>query len=175
MCAKSTCVDITGQRFGKLTAIERSGIQCGHATWLCKCECGNTIVASGNNLRRGITKSCHQGKCRENSGGGFKAKHGDAHSRLYNVWSGMKARCYNKNSLAYKNYGGRGIRICNEWLNDYAAFQKWALANGYDDQAPHGECTIDRINVNGDYEPSNCRFVSMAVQARNKRHSLERA
>lgn len=89
--------------------------------------------------------------------------------RLYNVWNSMKSRCYNPNVASYKNYGGRGIEVCDEWAHNFPTFQKWAIENGYDPDAPYGECTIDRIDVNGNYEPSNCRWVSMDVQRYNKR------
>jgi hypothetical protein len=81
----------------------------------------------------------------------------------------MKNRCYNKNSPDYKNYGGRGIKICDEWLNDFTAFNKWAFENGYDENAPKLACTIDRINNDLGYSPENCRWVDIATQNRNKR------
>lgn len=95
--------------------------------------------------------------------------HGLSKTRLYRVFKSMKDRCFNKNNAYYKNYGGRGITICREWLDDFAAFYNWALCNGYDENAPKGECTIDRINNNGNYEPSNCRWVNNKVQQSNKR------
>ena len=81
----------------------------------------------------------------------------------------MKTRCYNPNNKRFKDYGGRGIVVCDEWKNDFSIFQKWALENGYDANAPFGQCTIDRIDVNGNYEPSNCRWITMAAQQKNKR------
>ena len=100
-------------------------------------------------------------------------KHGKSRkSRLYNVWVGMRQRCNDKNHKSYKNYGGRGIRVCEEW-DDFESFEAWALDNGYDKDAPYGECTLDRIDVNGNYEPSNCRWVDAATQARNKRKKNE--
>lgn len=86
----------------------------------------------------------------------------------------MINRCCNANAPDYKYYGARGIKICDEWLNDYTAFKKWALDSGYDANAEHGVCTIDRINVNGNYEPVNCRWVSMTIQSRNRRNVINK-
>ena len=99
--------------------------------------------------------------------------HGGINDRLYEVWGSMKKRCNNPNDKSYKNYGGRGIKVCKEWNENYLSFKKWAYKNGYDENAPHGECTIDRINVNGNYEPNNCRWISNAEQQKNKRKSAE--
>lgn len=102
-----------------------------------------------------------------------EARHGDANPkvkwhRLYALWHGMKNRCYNVNSPEYQRYGAKGIRVCNEWLNDYPAFKKWALSHGYDLNAPRGSCTLDRIDFNGNYCPDNCRFIDIAAQNDNK-------
>ena len=88
--------------------------------------------------------------------------------RLYVLWMGIKQRCKNPNNISYKNYGAKGIKVCQEWENDYLSFKKWALDNGYDESLPRGVQTIDRINANGNYEPSNCRWVSIQEQQRNK-------
>lgn len=101
-------------------------------------------------------------------------KHGGCYDRLYKVYANIKNRCYNENSNDYQYYGARGIKICAEWLNDYTAFKKWAYANGYNDSAQYGQCTIDRIDVNGNYEPSNCRWVSMSIQSKNRRNVIDK-
>lgn len=99
--------------------------------------------------------------------------HGYYGERLYAVWSSMKGRCYNKNNDKYKNYGERNIKVCDDWKNSYESFRSWAYKNGYDDGAKYGECTLDRIDVNGNYEPSNCRFVSIAEQMINTTRNKE--
>ena len=93
--------------------------------------------------------------------------------RLYGVWNNIKQRCFNPKNPSYKYYGGRGIAMCDRWLNSYNAFETWAIQNGYDEHAEIGKCTIDRINVNGNYEPNNCRWISIAEQNRNKQNSKE--
>lgn len=91
--------------------------------------------------------------------------------RLYRVWRGIKDRCYDKNNNRYKNYGQLGIKMCNEWLENYQIFKKWAYLNGYDEKAKRGKKTIDRIDVYGNYEPNNCRFVNFKKQANNKKNN----
>ena len=95
--------------------------------------------------------------------------HNGSKERLYGVWIDIKKRCYNPKYKQYKDYGGRGIQMCDEWRNSYSAFRNFALNNGYDPNAKFGQCTIDRIDVNGDYCPENCRFVDMKVQRHNRR------
>ena len=129
------------------------------------------MVKSGN-LRSGHTNSCGcYAKARISE---TQSTHRESHLRLYNVWANMKARCYNPKSSFYDDYGGRGITVCEEWKNDYAAFRDWAMKNGYDPEAPRGKCTIDRIDVNGNYCPENCRFVDMVCQRHNRRDSVRR-
>lgn len=89
-------------------------------------------------------------------------------NRLYSVWTGIRSRCNNPNDSAYFNYGGRGISVCEDW-DSYPVFHEWAITNGYDVSAQRGQCTLDRIDVNGDYTPDNCRWVTMEIQAKNKR------
>ena len=89
--------------------------------------------------------------------------------RLYSIWNAMKQRCYNPNKQGYKYYGARGIKVCEEWINDFNTFAQWAMINGYQEDAQAYMCTLDRIDYNGDYCPSNCRFVDMTIQNNNKR------
>ena len=164
--------DIAGQQFGRLTAVEPSEKDDtrDELTWKCLCDCGNTVYVPAKYLLSGNTKSCGclkmDGLLERNT------KHGKARrrkaTRLYKVWIGMRQRCNDPNQKSYPDYGGRGIRVCQEWDN-FEAFESWAMSNGYDPNSVNRECTIDRIDVNGNYEPSNCRWVSAAVQNKNKR------
>lgn len=164
-------IDMTGRRFGRLTVVQRNGISRNkEALWLCKCDCGNEVTVNGCNLRHGGTQSCGcYNKDRSSEANSQKVKHNGYGTRLYNVWIAMKVRCLTPTHKNYKDYGGRGITICQEWQNDFGCFRDWAMANGYDPTAPRSQCTIDRIDVDGNYEPSNCRWVSMKVQGSNKR------
>lgn len=160
-------VDIIGQRFGRLTVIARQGRDNHYqATWLCLCDCGKECVCRGHDLRRGRTKSCGC-LCIDDAKIRF-ITHGKRRTRLYEVWYGMKMRCYNPKNSHYHRYGGRGITVCDEWLNDFQAFYNWAMANGYNENAPYGQCTIDRIDNNKGYSPDNCRWVDMKVQRQNQ-------
>lgn len=165
-------IDLTGQRFGKLIVIRETPKRSrqGDVYWECLCDCGKVDIVNGKSLRSGSQKSCG---CLHHDNAVFntpaKTHGGSRTERLYRVWRGMIDRCYYPSHNRYKDYGGRGIYICDEWRNDYATFRNWALDHGYDEMAPRGECTIDRINVDGPYSPENCRFVTMKIQARNKR------
>ena len=99
---------------------------------------------------------------------------GRSKERIYTIYMGAKQRVINPKNPQYRLYGGRGIKMCDEWLNDYQAFKKWAYNNGYDDKALRGECTLDRIDVNGNYEPSNCRWITNTEQQHNKRNNINR-
>lgn len=162
--------DLTGQRFGRLVVIKRFGISPkGEATWECLCDCGKTIISPSYNLRSGNTNSCgclNSDEIRKRS-----TIHNLSSSRLYVVWTAMKQRCCNSKCLRYHQYGGRGISICDEWLHDFQAFYDWAMANGYDENAPYGQCTIDRINNDKGYSPDNCRWVDQKVQRNNRSDS----
>lgn len=98
-------------------------------------------------------------------------RHNESHTRLYQLWKHIKERCYNPNSKRYKDYGERGIIMCDEWRNDYSTFKEWALSAGYDPEAPKYECTIERLDVNGNYEPSNCCWKTIKEQCNNKRNN----
>ncbi len=157
--SKSELIDITGERFGKLCVIGRADTNTttsGNAKWICKCDCGNITTVIGSKLRNGHTKSCG---CNRIS----NIAKGHSKERLYRIWYKMKVRCYKEDDEHYKWYGGRGIRVCDEWLNDFLIFREWALTHGYS-----RTLSIDRIDVNGNYEPSNCRWVSQKIQANNK-------
>lgn len=159
--------DLTGQRFGRLTVIGRAGSTPGGvAAWLCRCECGNEAIVAGWSLRCGNTKSC---TCLKNEvAKELFTVHGKCMSRLHGVWKGMKERCSNPKHNRYHRYGGRGITVCDDWLNNFQAFYDWAMANGYDENAPRGQCTIDRIDNDKGYSPDNCRWVDMKGQRHNQ-------
>lgn len=166
-------IDLTGERFGRLIVISRAGINSyGKPTWNCMCDCGNHVIVNAHELRNGDTKSCG---CFQNEQIRIPHyTHRGTHDRLYRIWASMKTRCTNPKCKEYKDYGGRGITICQEWMNNYEEFRNWANSSGYDATAPRGECTLDRINVNGNYEPKNCRWVSTYIQNQNKRNKKTR-
>ena len=166
----SRLIDLTEKRFGRLTVIKRVGTKNDSPLWLCECECGNSAEINTRSLSTGNTKSCGCIHSEQLAKRNYENRiHGDVDSRLYGIWHGMKQRCYDSNRKDYENYGGRGITVCDEWKEDYSAFQKWALGNGYNYNADYMKCTLDRVKVNGPYAPWNCRWVDAKTQANNRR------
>lgn len=164
--SKSFRKDLTGQRFGRLTVLEFVSNKKKDAHWLCHCDCGNEKVVRGMRLKIGHTTSCGCFRLEKiHSLNGIN--HGGKGSKLYTIWVRMKQRCLNPNDKSYKDYGGRGICIAPEWLNDFAAFRDWALSHGYKDNL-----SIDRIDNDRGYFPENCRFADAKTQSRNRRISI---
>lgn len=132
------------------------------------CDCGTKAFVNAHSLTSGKSKSCgcyNSERHVEICGNNFRT-HGESKSRLYQIYCGIKKRCYNPHATNYKDYGARGITMCDEWLNDWSAFRDWSLSNGYNDSL-----SIDRIDVNGNYDPQNCRWVTCVAQANNRRTS----
>lgn len=154
--------DMIGKKFNRLYVVSRTdkNKNC-NVMYLCKCDCGNTIITRGYSLISGHTKSC--GCFAKDSASKRFFKHGDSFERLYSIWRDMNFRCANENYKNWARYGGRGIKICDDWKNDYLAFKKWATSNGYEESL-----TLDRKNNDGNYEPLNCRWVTMKEQANNR-------
>lgn len=148
--------DITNQRFGKLVAKEYIK----DSKWLCECDCTNTHIASLSDLEAGKVQSCG---CLKYDNLPYKKKVDD---RLYHIWYAMLDRCYKESCRAYKNYGGRGIIVCDEWKNDFLKFEEWALLSGY-----KSNLTIDRILVNENYCPDNCKWSTKEQQNDNRRNT----
>lgn len=159
--------DLTGSTFGMLSVLRFHGKdKYSHNLWLCKCQCGKTTIVETRALKTGKTKSC--GCLANKLTAERNTTHGDAKSRLYGIYAKMKWRCLNPKCHVYRLYGGRGITICDEWKNSFEAFRNWAVSNGYD-----VTLTIDRVDVNGNYEPNNCRWVTQVLQNQNRRNTIE--
>jgi hypothetical protein len=162
-------VDFSGQKHDRLTAIKKS--EKGVSRWICKCDCGNVVELTAYYFL--IHKSCGcleiENKKTLNS---RTTTHGMTETRLYSVWCGMKERCYNKNYKYFSRYGGRGISVCEEWKNSFENFRDWAYKNGYDDSLNGKDQSIDRIDLDGNYEPSNCKWSNQKEQVMNRRNSV---
>ncbi|OPY84201.1 MAG: hypothetical protein A4E65_00339 [Syntrophorhabdus sp. PtaU1.Bin153] len=146
-------IDLTGKVFGHLTVLGFHEKKNGSQYWLCKCDCGKTVIIQRSNMTSGTTKSCGCMK-------GFK--HGFYGHPVYKAFYRMKDRCSNPHNKSFSRYGGRGITVCSEW-SDVATFAAWALASGWKQGL-----TLDRVDPNGNYEPSNCRWISLEAQQRNR-------
>lgn len=157
-----------GNTYGTLTVFRYVGKtgSAGHSTWECLCECGGTHVATGTSLREGHVLHCNE--CRKNYSSLYFLKHGQSNgggvrssSPTYNSWQSMKRRCLEEYSISYPNYGGKGIKVCDRWLE---SFENFLNDMG---ERPNG-MTLDRIDTSGNYEPSNCRWATKEEQSRNR-------
>ena len=163
-------LDLTGRKFSSLSVIKKSDeIKCGNVMWECQCDCGNTTLVTSYNLRSGRIGSCGCQKAKlttEKTTGENNPnyKHNLRNTKLYTIWAMIKQRCSNPNHKNYKDYGGRGITICEEWSNDVQVFYDWSMKNGYEEGL-----TIDRIDNDKGYSPDNCRWTTMKVQRKNQR------
>lgn len=161
--------DLTNKRFGHQVAVAFKGYnKWRNAMWLCKCDCGNEHIVPSGKLIKGKSTSC--GCYRRNLLIERSTKHGltaGEKPRLFTIWIDMKARCYNPNNIGFHSYGGRGIRICEEWMESFSNFYNWAISNGYSDNL-----TIDRIDINGNYEPSNCQWITSRENKMKQRKTI---
>ena len=156
----SKLIDLTGNRYGDLVVVKRAeNAHGGVAVWECLCDCGKTTLVRGSNLKSGAVKSCGCRRSKVKS----TFRHGMSKTRLYREWASIKRRCYLKSDPSYKNYGGREIEMCDSWKNSFELFAEWATTNGYSD-----DLTIERINVNGNYCPENCKWIPWSEQQGNR-------
>ena len=157
-------IDLTNMKFTRLTVLKKgNSTKTGQSMWICECACGKIKTISGQSLREGITKSC--GCLNTEMRLERITKHGMCRTSEYSIWSTMIKRCVNKNNKSFPDYGGRGIIVCDRWVNDFSAF--------YEDMGkrPTSKHSIDRIEVNGNYEPENCKWSTKTEQANNTRRN----
>lgn len=158
-------IDITGCKYGRLTVLQFAGLSNHHESlWECKCDCGSEIKVKRSSLVKNKYPSC--GCAFREVTSQTSAIHGLYRDRIYNTYNAMKQRCLNPNNPRYDDYGGRGITICEEWLSNFMNFYNWAMENGYRD-----DLTIERDDVNGNYEPGNCSWKTRLHQVRNQRRT----
>ena len=153
-------IDLTGRRYAHLTVISQHGHIGDKISWLCRCDCGNEKVVSGSNLKTGNTTSC--GCYHAEVAKDYHTTHGMSKTKLYTIWSSMRYRCENPKCQRYSSYGGKGVSVCAEWKR-FNGFYSWAISARYEDGL-----SIERIDVDGNYEPSNCKWIPLIDQSQNK-------
>ena len=156
-------IDLTNKKFNRLTVLKINGKKNNHYEWKCKCCCGNIVIVSGGNLSSGHTNSC--GCLQKERAYNYQIKHGMTHTNTYNSWSAMIQRCNNINNISYNNYGGKGIKVCEDWYTDFNSFLKDM------GERPRG-MSIDRILVSGNYEKNNCKWSTEKEQQNNKTNNV---
>lgn len=164
MVALAKIIDMTDRKFSRLTVLRKADRKSSRVHWVCKCDCGKETIVDGSKLRNGHTKSC--GCLQKDTIRKIRKTHGYSRTPLYVRWTGIKQRCLNENHTSYDRYGGKGINICEEWL-DYEVFKEWAERNWY-----KPEFELDRIDNSKGYCPENCRWVSKGVNAQNKDNTV---